>query len=266
MRPSVSFAAGLWLGGLVVLAGGALLYRAGAIHRREAASVTTTPLDSSAAELDRLHQENARLTAEAQRWRQTVSELKDQLDGPAAFRPRRRTPASRTGVGLPGSAQDTDREGQAGPVRPMIEQLTARALNGDRRALERLVVLADRGGAPALVRLWNSGSLPAIALPTAARCLGSIIELSPGAAEALRVLFTEPQTDEALVRTALDGIVTPVASAEPGDTPARGLNALGRLEFLEQTVESAGSEPVRELLEVAIDHLARVVESAAPAQ
>jgi len=271
MRPSVSFAAGLWLGGLVVLAGGALLFQLGVLHRRETASLPIPTVSSGSAELDRLRQENAWLTAEAQRLRQTVAELKDQLEEPPAFRPRRRSPVprpseepARAAPALP-PAPDATEAATAGQLRAMLDQLTARAEEGDLRALEGLTALADRGGAVLLVRLWNSGLLPVSALPTAARCLGNVVEVSPGAGEALRALFTDPQADESLVRAALEGMLTPPAGGENG-APAPSFNALGRLEFLEQTAESAGSEPVRDLLETAIDHLTRMVESTAPAQ
>ena len=124
-KPAAAFAAGLWIGAVVVAAIGAFNLRVWESARRERAPRTTAELAAKEDEIQHLRQERARLTAEAQRLRETVAELKSNLDARTALETRRelrrvpfREPISRRRV-----SRRLDRRGCSQRRHPVVAAL-----------------------------------------------------------------------------------------------------------------------------------------------
>ena len=92
MKPSVAFAIGLWVGGLV--GGGVGLLYAHLWQSSDRGAVAQATAEKHAAELEAVQQENARLAAETHRLEQTITELKEATPPapPPEPTPRRRVP------------------------------------------------------------------------------------------------------------------------------------------------------------------------------
>ena len=221
-KPAAAFAAGLWIGAVVVVAIGAFNLRVWESARREKAPRTTAELAAKEDEIQHLRQERARLTAEAQRLRETVAELKSSFDAPTALETRpesRRVPLRQR---YPGdeSAEAWIAEAVASGNVQALPRLEELASQNDEAALAALASMADRDGGAALTRVWNSSSLSFANKVKATRYLAATLEANPHATELLQSLFSSPTTDVRLLYAAVDGIADPGVGAVPSPNPA----------------------------------------------
>jgi hypothetical protein len=219
MKPAAAFAAGLWIGAVVVVAIGAFNLRIWEGVRREGEPRAAAEQTAKDNEIQHLRQEQARLTAEAQRLRETVAELKSNLDvrtALAARREVRRVPFFR-----PSPADESKNAWIAEAVArgdtqslPRLEELSNQ---NDEAALEALALMAERDGGAALTRVWGSASLSFANKVKATRYLAATLEANPRAQELLQSLFNSPTTDVRLLYAAVDGIANPdvVATLSP---------------------------------------------------
>jgi hypothetical protein len=222
LKPAAAFAAGLWIGAVVVAAIGAFNLRVWESARRERPPRTTAEQLAKDDEIQHLRQEQARLTAEAQRLRQTVAELKSNLDARTALETRRelrRVPVRRqspadelTDTWIADAVTSGDTQSL-----PRLEEL---ASQNNEAALEALALMADRDGGAALARVWGSASLSFANKVKATRYLAATLEANPRATELLQSLFNSSTTDGRLLYAAVDGIANPGVEAVLTANPA----------------------------------------------
>jgi len=211
VKPAAAFAAGLWIGAVVVAAIGVFNWRVWKGVRREGEPRTAAEQAAGSDEIQQLRQEQARLAAEAQRLRQTVTELKNNLDTRVALgaqRELRRMPVqrqSRSEESLEAWIAEAVASGDTQSL-PRLEEL---ANQNNEAALEALALKADRDGGATLTRVWNSASLSFANKVRATRYLAATLESNPRAAELLQSLFNSPGTDARLLYAAVDGIASP---------------------------------------------------------
>lgn len=213
MKPAAAFSVGLWTGAAVVAAVG-LFYLQGVAHMRSSASpVDNSELAAQSEKVRVLEQENARLSAELQRIRETASTLKKDLDNQVAVQQPRRIPFRQLPTVTPPAPADSEdwieQAVVAADGAAAIPQLEEAALKNDRRALEALALLADQDQAAGLTRVWRSSSLTLPNLVDATRYLAATLELNPVAEQLLRGLPTDPNLDARLLYAAVDGLSNP---------------------------------------------------------
>ena len=203
MKPAAAFAVGLWTGALVMTAVGLLYFQRWAGATGKPAVPAQDQLES---QLAGLKQENARLTAEAQRLRETVAELRSRPVAETVRRiPFRRSPVE------PWIMEATNN-----PDAQSLARLEQAALQNNLDALDALAVLADRDNSAALVRVAAAPTLNPAGKQRAALLLGATVELNPQAEE---LLLAQAGTDPDWVRLAVTGLETPRLVTRLGITP-----------------------------------------------
>ncbi len=214
MKPAAAFSIGLWTGAAVMAAVGLFYVQGSQRTRSGTASVADSKLAADTEQIQLLDQENARLSAEVQRLKETASTLKSNLAVSAAMEPVRRIPFRRESATTETSSTDAARTGwiyqavAAGDVTalPRLEKV---ATNNNRRALQAVALLADRDQGAALTRVWRSGSLTVPSLVEATRCLAATMEVNPDADQLLRGLAADPTADLRVLYAAVDGLANP---------------------------------------------------------
>jgi hypothetical protein len=214
MKPAAAFSVGLWTGAAVVAAVG-LFYMQGVTHMRTSGSLAdNSELAATSVKIRVLEQENARLSAELQRIRETASTLKKNLNiRVAAQQPRRipfrQLPTVTETAPTESASEDWIEQAVASEGAATIPQLEEAALKNDRRALEALALLADQDQAAALTRVWRSGLLTLPNLVEATRYMAATMEINPVAEQLLRGLTTDPTVDARMLYAAVDGLANP---------------------------------------------------------
>jgi len=214
MKPAAAFSVGLWTGAAVVAAVG-VFYVQGTSHTRNSILPGTNSEPTAETEQIRvLEQENARLSAELQRLRETASTLKSNLDVQTTVEPPRRIPFMRvptpTNAAPPEAASDEwIVQAVADSDLEALPQLEEAALKNNHRALEALALLADQDQAAALTRVWRSESLTLTNAMDATRYLAATMEVNPLTEQLLRGLAADPTTDARLLYSAVDGLANP---------------------------------------------------------
>ena len=196
MKPTAAFAVGLWTGALVMTAVGLVYYW---VWAGNLVKPTLPATDSCVTELASEKQENARLIAEVQRLRETVTELRSR---PAA-EPIRRIPFRRVQ-----SAPDIEPwilEATRNPDMQSLPKLEQAALQNNLDALDAVALLADRDKAETLTRLCSSPLLNEAGKQRATLLLGATVELNPHAEELLLTLTGNPSRMD----SAATGLETP---------------------------------------------------------
>ena len=222
MKPSAAFALGLWVGAVVVAAVGAFYLRGLSRKAGEPAPQLARQLQDKAEEIQQLRQEQTRLQAEDLRLRQTISELKSNLDARVLAETQRETREERRRIPFrsagetssPASAEQTvDESWIADAVAngdvDALPQLQAAALQGSEAALDALALLADRDSAEALTHVWMADSLSVTLRVRAARLLAVTLEVNPQGEQLLQILFVAQDADSRQITAALDGLVNP---------------------------------------------------------
>jgi hypothetical protein len=214
MKPAAAFSVGLWAGAAVVAAVG-LFYVQGIDRGRSLMSPTAnSDLIAKSEQIRLLEQENARLSAELQRLRETASMLKSNLEVKTTVPQPRRVPFMR----VPPAAEvapaepapdDWIEQAVAASDIEALPQLEEAAQKNNHRALEALALLADQDQAAALTRVWRSESLTPSNQADATRYLAATLEVNPLAEQLLRALATDPDTDMRVLSMALDGLANP---------------------------------------------------------
>jgi cell division protein FtsB len=221
LKPAAAFAAGLWIGAVVVVAIGAFDFHSWQWARSATPTIAQAEITKKADETQSLRQEQARLTAENQRLRETVTELKSNLDARIAVEGRRwlrRVPFRETGPTDQAAAAWIAEAVTSGNVQA-LPRLEAAAQQNNPLALEALAQMAERDGGEALTRVWSSDSLSFANKVTATRYLAATMEVNPHAEEILRSLFAAPATDARLLYAAVDGIANPGPPAMEAQDP-----------------------------------------------
>ena len=196
MKPAAAFAVGLWTGALVMTAVGLVYFHWGA---GPAGRPVLPAQDQLEAQLANLNQENARLVAEAQRLRETVTEMRNRpVDVPVQRVPFRRR------AGAP-EIEPWILEAVHNPDAQSLLKLEQAALQNNLAALDALALLADRDQAEALVRVAASPDLNPTGRQRAALLLGACVELHPHVEELLLALTGN---DPALTAMAVVGLET----------------------------------------------------------
>ena len=216
MKPAAAFSVGLWTGAAVVAAVG-LFYVQGIDRARSPASPSAnSELAAKSEQIRLLDQENARLSAELQRLRETASTLKSNLDVQATVvqvQPRRvpflRVPAATEAVPAVTDANDWIEQAVVSTDVEELPQLEEAALKNNRRALEALALLADQDQAAALTRVWRSESLTPPNQVDATRYLAATMEVNPIAEQLLRGLAADPNADVRGLYAAVEGLANP---------------------------------------------------------
>jgi len=219
MKPAAAFSIGLWAGAAVVLAVG-LFYRQNADRPHGSGSLdANTKLAAQMDQIRVLEQDNARLSAELQRFKETTSVLKSNLDSQSETDETtvRRIPFARptppAEAPPPEPAPDAWVEqavaGADASTLPALEKL---ALKNNRRALEAIARLSDLDQAATLTRVWRSGLLSLPRLADATRYLAATMEVNPEAEQLLRGVATDPNADPRVVLAVVDGLANPSAA------------------------------------------------------
>jgi hypothetical protein len=212
MKSSAAFALGLWTGAVVVAA--LWVHRSGDVERLPApvAPEMTIQLSQQADKIRELELENARLTTEAERLKQTAAELTSNFVARASVR---RIPFQRPSAAADAAVEDWIEQAVATGDKDALPRLEEAALQNDEHALEALARLSDRDAGAALTRAWNSGQLSFINKVRAARYLGETLEVTTQAETLLRALFDDPVADVRLLFAAVDGIANPRSPSGP---------------------------------------------------
>jgi hypothetical protein len=211
MKASAAFAVGLWTGAVVVAAVGWFHFLDSQRSSGGASTETAGELAAKTEEIRLLRHEQARLIAERQRLRETVSELKSNRVARAVFKTRRNPrddPASASAhtarppeQWMEEAVAEADEE-----ALPRLEEL---AMQSDTNALEALALMAESGGAAALTRVWNSHQLDAAASRKAARFLGATLEVNQQGQVFLLSVPALAASDPRLLDAAVDGVANP---------------------------------------------------------
>lgn len=220
LKPEAAFAAGLWVGAVVIVAIGAFDLRSWQHTGNKPSAEVAAALSAKADEIQVLRQEQARLTAENDRLRETVEELKSNLEERVqeAHRETRRVPFRNPPAIDPTEAWIAD--AVAGNDVQALPRLEEAAQQNDPVALEALALMADHDGADALTRVWKSDALTFANKMMATRYLAATLEVDPHGQDLLRSLFASPTTDLRLLYAALDGIANPTIVPGDGQTLA----------------------------------------------
>lgn len=215
MKPAAAFSIGLWTGAAVIAAIG-LFYVQGSQHAHNVTSpATNSDLSDGSDQLRIIQQDNARLNAEIQRLKETISTLNsNNLEMQAAVASPRRIPfvhaLTETESTLPEVASESWMEQVvAGADASALPQLEKLALRNNRRALEAIALLADQDHAGTLTRVWRSGLLTLPNLVEATRYLAATLEVNPDAEAILRGLAADPNAYARVLYAAVDGLANP---------------------------------------------------------
>ena len=218
MKPSAAFALGLWIGAVAVAAIGAFHLRGLARLAQEPSPQMVKQLQDKTDELQQLRQEQTRLLAEDSRLRQTISELKSDLDTMSLIETRRETRDARRRIPFransePPSSAPADESWIADAVATgdlnALPRLQSAALQGNEVALNALALLADRDGAEALAGVWTADSLSPTLRVKAARLMAVTLEVNPHGDQFLQILVTAQDADPRQIAAAIDGLVNP---------------------------------------------------------
>jgi len=221
MKPAAAFSVGLWTGAAVVAAVGVFYVQSLERARNFVSPNASSQLTTESEQFRVLEQENARLSAELQRLRETASTLKSNLDVQATVEPPRRIPYMRVPAATdtaPAEAAPDDWIVQAVAHSDVeaLPQLEEAALKNNHRALEALALLADQDQAAALTQVWRSESLTPSNEVDATRYLAATMEVNPLAEQLLRGLAADPNTDARELYSAVDGLANPSFSVSFG--------------------------------------------------
>lgn len=251
MKPSAALAVGLWVGALAGFAVGALYFRYG-----PTGGTLPAVLETPAEELRRLKQENARLAAEAQRLKETVAGLQQELAAESPPAPLESLPPSPRRIPFRRTAEPPGGETAAPSVAAeSLRRLEQQALENQEEALNELATLASADGAAALMRVWKSGRLTLTNQIRAARLLGAVIELNRTAGEWLEALAaTDTRPDARLVTAAAQGIANPAPLADSESFRMR-IDYEGRLRCLDWLSEQINDPQLDEALNRAREEL-----------
>jgi cell division septum initiation protein DivIVA len=214
MKPAAAFSVGLWTGAAVVAAVGVFYVQGIDRVRSSVSPAANSELSASLEQIRQLEQENARLSAELQRFRETASVLKSNLDVQTTEAQPRRVPFLRPSPPVeaaPSESAQVDWIEQAivsGDV-DELPQLEEAALKNNHRALEALALLADQDQAAALTRVWRSQSLTPSNQVDATRYLAATMEVNPNAEQLLRGLASDSNADVRALSAAVDGLANP---------------------------------------------------------
>ncbi len=183
-------------------------------------------LERRQTEIRRLDQENARLVAEVQRLRQTLTESRAR----ATARPRAEAslppaPAAAAAHWIETAVANGDLEA--------LPQLEAAALRNDVRALRALALLSSGDGATALLRVWASGQLTADNLLQATRWLGATVEINPNATDWVQSLTAGDRSTARLITAAAEGL----ADTQLGATLTGKVDYVVRLRLLNTLIK-----------------------------
>jgi len=226
MKPAAAFSIGLWTGAAVVAAVGLFYVQSAGRPRGGASSAADSKLAEEAEQIHSLEQENARLNAELQRFKETASILKSNLaEQTAAASSSRRVPfifqPTGTGSSVAEEAPDSWVEqavaGADATTLPRLEQL---ALKNNRRALEALALLAGLDQGATLTRVWRSGLLTLPRFVDATRYLAATMEVNPDAEQLLRGLAADPNTEPRTLYAVVEGLANPEVSTNAGSAGA----------------------------------------------
>ena len=213
MKPAAAFAVGLWTGALVMTAVGLVYLHWGAGPAGRPAQPAQDQLE---AQLTNLNQENARLVAEAQRLRETVTEMRNRpVDVPVQRVPFRRR------AGAP-EIEPWILEAVHNPDAQSLLKLEQAALQNNLAALDAVALLADRDQAETLVRVAAFPDLNPAGRQRAALLLGATVELNPHVEELLLALTGN---DPSLAGMAGVGLETPRFVSRLGITPSARIKA-----------------------------------------
>ena len=190
-----------------------LFYVQGVSRMRSAASPgDVSELAVRSEKMRVLEQENARLSAELQRIRETASTLKKDLDNQTATveQQARRIPFRRQSPTVTGpQSEDWIEQAVETDDTAVLAQLEEAAMKNDHRALEALALLADQDQAAGLTRVWRSGLLNAANLVDATRYIAATLELNSSGEQLVRGLATDPAIDARTLSAAIDGLSNP---------------------------------------------------------
>jgi hypothetical protein len=226
MKASAAFATGLWIGAGVVAALGAFHFRIWERAPAETSSEMSAALQAKSDQVAMLEQDKARLTAEIQRLRETIADLRTkeparaitESESPAVQAPGRvpfrRTPAAPAAEAAEPWIEEAVAVGDV-RVMPQLEEL---AMQNNESALEALALMAELDGGAALMRVWSSDGLSVTNRLTATRYLAATMELSAEAKEMMRRMFADPRTDPRFLYAAVEGIANPNFPVTLGST------------------------------------------------
>ena len=204
----------MWTGAAVIAAVGLFYLQSAERARSGASSAADSKLAEETERVRLLEQENARLNAEMQRFKETASTLKSNLAARTVLELHRRVPFIRGPSApevLPADAAENDwiEQAVASANAGALPELEKLALGGNRRALEAVALLADQDQAATLTRVWRSGLLTLPALVSATRYLAATLEVNPDAEQLLRGLAADPNADSRVLYAAVDGLANP---------------------------------------------------------
>lgn len=270
MKPSAAFAAGLWTGALVVAGLAALHFRPWEQTRANRISASHGNQTAAVDPLHQLQQENARLIAEAARLRETVADLRSNVEVRTAIAPRRvpfREP--RIPEAPPATADWIEQAVSNADVK-QLSNLEALALRNNSVALEALALMAEQDAAEALTRVWKSGQLNVVNQILATQYLAATMEVNVQGEELLRALFAMPATDVRILQAAADGIASPVFPITLGRNatimppPHFTPDYASRAQLLESLQGAVVDQRLRASMERARTELARRAAQAEP--
>jgi hypothetical protein len=273
LKPEAAFAAGLWVGAVVIVAIGAFDLRSWQHTGNKPSAEVAADLSAKADEIQVLRQEQARLTAENDRLRETVAELKSNLEAriqEARWEARRIPFRNPPAIDL---SEAWIADAVAGNDVQALPRLEEAAQQNDPAALQALALMAEHDGAEALTHVWKSDGLTFPSKITATRYLAATLEVNPHGQELLRSLFASPATDLRLLYAALDGLADP--TIVPGEGQTVSLSAPqrpepdfeSRVELLDEFGSAATDERLLEHMDQARAALmARWAQAQPPAQ
>jgi hypothetical protein len=211
MKPVAAFAVGLWTGAIVAAAVAVFHFQAWVRVTREISPEMAAGLEAKSEVIRLLRQDQARLAAEAQRLRETVAELKNQMEEQAAEEVAAPAAPARTAepVASPAMVDAWLEEAVAGSQVMYLPRMEVLALQNHDVALEALALLSSLDNGETLNRVWASDRLDLPRRMRAARFLGATLELNPYAAGLLEQLFASPTADQRVLYAALEGIRNP---------------------------------------------------------
>jgi cell division protein FtsB len=225
MKPAAAFSIGLWTGAAVVAAVWLFYAQQSERAHGSAASLKDSKLAVASDQIQSLEQDNARLSAEVQRLKETAAVLKSNVEENTRFELRRRIPfrsqssEAETLPPAPGTSGDWIEQAVAAGDVNALPELEKAARRNNQRALEAIALLADRDQSAALTRVWRSGLLSQPDQGLATRYLAATMEVNPEAEQLLRALAAYPGTDSHLLYAAVDGLANPVFHVSLGHEP-----------------------------------------------
>ena len=213
MKPTAAFAAGLWTGAIVVAAVGFWYWNLA----QPSTPATSTPTSSTA----QSQRTSAQLLAENERLKQTVADLKADLERAVSQRTARsQSEATRGGIAAPAgvfpqvpnellpATDDDDWMIQALVNEDVsaLPKLGAAAVQGNAAALDAVALMADQDAGKTLTHTWNVANLPPPLRVQATRLLAATLEVNPHAEELVGTLVASPDADKQLASAALEGL------------------------------------------------------------